>query len=258
MRQTNPKDVLLFFITPMGIVPWELEHVHPAQQCLFPTILDKTTISTVKDRLEQILKSMSVDKIFWVIRNTPTNEILETLSQLFNIETVPKVSDAIDLLGSSELEGTRWTKRKLEALFTFQWEVIPEILNSNEIVIKFSRKTGKIRQIQIGDEIIFTLVPTTGLLTPSFRGGLELLKAKIDKKYIVTMETDAAEFVVKGKSALAKFVKHAHPALRAGEEVLIVDEEDNLLATGRTLLTGLEMMTFERGVAVTNRHSMKR
>ncbi len=101
-------------------------------------------------------------------------------------------------------------------------------------------------------------MPTTGLLTPSFRGGLELLKAKIDKKYIVIMEKDAAEFVAKGKSALAKFVKYAHPALRAGEEDLIVDEEENLLGTGRTLLTGREMMTFERGVAVTTRHSLKR
>ncbi len=156
MRQTSPKDVILFFITPMGIVPWELEHVHPAQQCLFPTILDKTTISSVNDRLEQILKSMSVDRMYWVIRNTPTNEILESLSQSFSIETVPKVADAIDLLSAPESEGTKWTKRKLEALFTFQWEVIPEILNSDEIVIKFSRKTGKIRQIQIGDEIIYT------------------------------------------------------------------------------------------------------
>ena len=60
---------------------------------------------------------------------------------------------------------------------------------------------------------------------------------------------------MKGKSALAKFVKKASHELRAGEEVLVIDESNNLLATGKALLTGKEMMAFGRGVAVTPRHS---
>jgi uncharacterized protein with predicted RNA binding PUA domain len=69
------------------------------------------------------------------------------------------------------------------------------------------------------------------------------------------MEKDAAEFVAKGKSALAKFVIDAHSKLKAGEEVLVVDEKRQLLGTGKALLSGREMLSFNRGVAVVIRHS---
>ena len=42
-----------------------------------------------------------------------------------------------------------------------------------------------------------------------------------------------------------------------GEDVLLTDEEGNLLAVGRANLTGTEMLSFDRGVAVTTRHSRK-
>ena len=109
--------------------------------------------------------------------------------------------------------------------------------------------------MQLGDEIAFTLVPTTGLLTPTYRGGLILQNAGIGDRYIVVVDEDSAEFVVGGKSALAKFVIQASPELLAGEEVLIVNRESSLLATGRALLTGPEMLAFSRGVAVVPRHS---
>lgn len=81
------------------------------------------------------------------------------------------------------------------------------------------------------------------------------MQHNIDDGFIVTMEEDAAEFVAKGKSALAKFVKNASSELKAGEEVLVVDEQHQLLGTGRALLSGSEMLAFNRGVAVIIRHS---
>ena len=72
------------------------------------------------------------------------------------------------------------------------------------------------------------------------------------------MEKDAAEFVAKGKSALAKFVAGANSNLKAGEEVLVVNEQRQLLGTGRALLSGSEMLVFDRGVAVMIRHSSQR
>jgi len=63
--------------------------------------------------------------------------------------------------------------------------------------------------------------------------------------------------VAKGKSALAKFVAHASLELRAGEEVLVVDTEGALLGVGKAILNGIEMMAFNRGVAVAIRHSKK-
>jgi uncharacterized protein with predicted RNA binding PUA domain len=71
------------------------------------------------------------------------------------------------------------------------------------------------------------------------------------------MDSDVSEFVASGKSALAKFVTHVDPNLKAGEEVVVLDEVQNLLGTGKALISGSEMTTFNRGVAVVIRHPRK-
>ncbi|MCJ2519927.1 MAG: hypothetical protein LN412_03125, partial [Candidatus Thermoplasmatota archaeon] len=53
-----------------------------------------------------------------------------------------------------------------------------------------------------------------------------------------------------GRSVFAKFVTDADPDLRPGEEVLVVDQEDGLLAVGRALMNREEMLAFDVGPAV--------
>ena len=48
----------------------------------------------------------------------------------------------------------------------------------------------------------------------------------------------------------AKFVNDCDSELRPLDECLVVDEKDQLLAVGRTLLNRIEMLAFNRGVAV--------
>jgi 7-cyano-7-deazaguanine tRNA-ribosyltransferase len=93
------------------------------------------------------------------------------------------------------------------------------------------------------------------LLTPTYRGGLELLKAGIDGRYVIVIDDEVSEFVAHGKSALARFIISADSGLMAGEECLVVDSATDLLGVGKALLTGNEMMVFDRGVAVSIRHS---
>ena len=53
-----------------------------------------------------------------------------------------------------------------------------------------------------------------------------------------------------GINVFAKHVKDADPEIRPGSEVIIVDEEDNLLAVGKAILNGKEMIAFKSGIAV--------
>jgi uncharacterized protein with predicted RNA binding PUA domain len=103
--------------------------------------------------------------------------------------------------------------------------------------------------------ILFTLVPTTGLFTPTYEGAIELIKMNLDSRYRVVIKNEVSEFVEKGKSALAKFIAYADPLLRAGEEAIVINEEGELLGVGRALLSGEEMKSFSRGVAVNIRHA---
>ena len=83
------------------------------------------------------------------------------------------------------------------------------------------------------------------------------MEAGLSETYQVTVDAEAAEFVARGRSALAKFVTRASSELRAGEEVLVLDPDGALVGVGRALLTGPEMLAFERGVAVQTRHSRR-
>ena len=69
-----------------------------------------------------------------------------------------------------------------------------------------------------------------------------LLRVKVNK--------DAIDFVKKGKSVFAKFVKDCDSELRPLDECLIVDEKDNLLAVGRCILNREEMLSFKYGIAI--------
>ena len=259
VRKRKPEEVLLMFLTPMGVIPWELEHVHPAQQCIFSKNVDPVTLNISKKRLQEILEIISFNKIVWFERESPTNQLSEGLGDQYNLTKTTTASETISSLENLDSEITDWYLRKLRAVLMYQWgENAGNVANKEGIQVVFSRSTGKIRHVTLENEIIFTVVPTTGLLTPTFKGGEILLQANIDSMFLVTMEKDAAEFVAKGKSALAKFVKHANSKLKAGEEVLVIDNKHELLGTGRALISGNEMLAFDRGVAVVIRHSSKR
>ena len=257
VRKRAADNLVLMFVTPMGIVPWELEHVHPAQQCLFPESLDSKTLDAVSERTRKLLESMKYKKAIWFKRETNVDSALTVLIDDYSFDIVASATEAIDQL-PPESDESSWTRRKLKALLMYQWgENAGKLADLEDMEIVLSRSTGKIRHCKSGDEILFTVVPTTGLLTPTYRGGQELLRVGLDDAYKVIMDSDVSEFVASGKSALAKFVKDADPRLKAGEEVLVLDEVQNLLGTGRALISGSEMATFNRGVAVVIRHPRK-
>lgn len=258
VKKYGSKEVILIFFTPMGIIPWELEHIHPAQQCIFSRETDDITLNIAGIRLEEFLTNIKYEKIVWFNRESPTNGLLKALEFGKTLSVKSTASEVIQELANQKEADEDWTLRKLRAVLCYQWGIMKDLISEKlNLRSVFSKATGKIRQVKRDEEILFTMVPTTGLLTPTFEGGKELLNLKIPREYIVTMQDDAIEFVAEGKSALAKFVLSASQDLKAGEEVLVVDSQNSLLGTGRALLSGQEMMTFNRGVAVMIRHSRK-
>ncbi len=258
VRRRKPEDLILLFLTPIGIVPWELEHVHPAQQGVFPETTDSLSLEVVQQRLHKFLDSISFENLLWFRRNAATNALSDSFKDSGKIVIVETASDLIGGIDDKPDEKQDWIKRKLRAVLTYQWgPEVASMVNLEGLSIDISRSTGKIRHVKLGSEIIFTLVPTTGLFTATYEGGFQLLKHDLDSKYIVRLDDEVREYVADGKSALAKFITHANPNLRAGEEVVVVDSSNTLLGVGKALLTGREMIAFQRGVAVNIRHSKK-
>jgi len=124
-----------------------------------------------------------------------------------------------------------------------------EALFPDEVEIVKSRRTGRIKHIYLRGSLLATMRAEDGLLSLTISGA-ERLSPILDERYKVVITEEAAPFVAEGRSAFAKHIIKADPGIRAGDEVLIVAPDGRLLAVGRAVLSGREMVVFKRGVAV--------
>jgi len=95
-----------------------------------------------------------------------------------------------------------------------------------------------------------------GLFTLRLDGGKLLHRAFSKPLLRVVVETETAEFNRAGKNVFAKFVVEADEELRPFDEVLIVDQEDRLVAVGQALLNPEEMVAFDQGLAARVREGL--
>ncbi|AGF96836.1 PUA domain-containing protein [Methanosarcina mazei] len=111
-------------------------------------------------------------------------------------------------------------------------------------------RTKRVRQVLHSGKRIATARAKDGFFTLSIEGASVIHKLLSGKKLRVVVSDDAAPFVEAGKTAFAKHVIDIDPELRAGEEVLITDKNDRLLATGQLLLSPAEIRDLDSGTAV--------
>ena len=120
----------------------------------------------------------------------------------------------------------------------------------DEVKIVYSKRTGKIRHIYLDGELLATLRPTNGLFSLTIKGAKRMVENVKKQRLWVKVTAEAEPFIVKGKSVFAKHVVDADSEIRPQEEVIVINEKNEVLAVGRAMLTGKEMKTFKRGVAV--------
>lgn len=66
----------------------------------------------------------------------------------------------------------------------------------------------------------------------------------------VYVKDDYADFIARGRTLFCKHVLMADPEIRPHDEVLVVNTTGKLLAVGRALVAGGEMVYYKRGEAV--------
>jgi len=116
--------------------------------------------------------------------------------------------------------------------------------------VALSRRTGRIRYVYLNDKRLATMRPTDGLFSLSVADAKRIADHKIPARCLVTVQNDVSKFIAEGGDVFAMHVVKADDAIRAKDEVVVVDEGCKVLAIGRALLSGEEMKAFKRGVAV--------
>jgi uncharacterized protein with predicted RNA binding PUA domain len=128
----------------------------------------------------------------------------------------------------------------------------------DNIEIQLSPRTGRIRYINLGGERLATLRPTDGLLSLSIKAAQFMAKNTPEAKCFVTVKNDVAQYIAKGGDVFAVHVVKVDDEVGAKDEVIAIDEDGNVLAVGRTVLSSREIRAFKTGVAVKVRHGKEK
>ncbi|RLI05832.1 pseudouridine synthase [Candidatus Bathyarchaeota archaeon] len=128
----------------------------------------------------------------------------------------------------------------------------------DNIEVKFSGRTGRVKEIYVEKKLVATLRPTVGNFSLTIEGFKRLLKTFKYPKFRVVVTKEAEEFVRKGKNVFAKHVKNVDKEIRPMDEVAVVNENDQVIAVGKAVLSGREMLAFKRGIAVKVRHGVEK
>lgn len=115
--------------------------------------------------------------------------------------------------------------------------------------VSYASRTGRIRHVHYRGRLIATLRPTDGLFSLTVEGGSRFMLTKPYRSW-VEVQDDIADFIAMGRTVFAKHIVNCDVKIRPREEVVVIDSHRKVLAVGRAVLTGEEMLVFQRGVAV--------
>lgn len=218
----------------IGPVPFELDEMYPLAQSVFPEDVDKETLDEKNKFLEKSTKKTKI--YFWDEKSDFFSKIKKSDDQKidFDVKRVLMVAD----MQFGNNAGDLFFKDK------------------NVDFVK-SKKTGKIRNILVDNKHVLSMRAGDGMFTLKIEGAKILHRNLKSPNLRVIIDDDAVPFVKEGKSVFAKFVKDCDPKLRPGDECLVVDKNNNLLAVGRCIMNRDEMLCFNYGVAIKNRESKK-
>ena len=209
-------------VSPFGPVPAELDEMYPLAQSLFPSIQDMET-ETESERLTFQFLSAVGFKGAITPEQIPENGALEYDADLLRAKAVARYQFGISAA---------------DALFR------------GEVQLVKSKKTGKIRNVISDGEHVLSMRAGDGLYTLRMEGARRITGSVPAPHMRVVVIDDAIPFVSEGRNVFAQFVLSCDGSLRPMEEVIVTDDKDNPIATGRMFLTPAEIPFMKKGMAV--------
>jgi len=262
-RAPTPSVVHEVIVTsPLGIVPRELELTYPASS--YDISVTGTWFEDerymIQSQLDSFLEINHYDAIIshlpkhlvhptdsteniWsyslINNNATSQESLQSLTQTLREKTESKSYT------QTTKSDQKWDQIYAIARYQFDEEIASTLLKNCSI-------SGKYPYLKIFDEDkqqIGMIPENRGLISLTAEGGKRISHLK---KYMVHIETG---FSVKG-SILSPGVTTADPAIRKGDDVLIIQGE-TYVGVGLAQMNGEEMISRQYGEAVNMRHKIK-
>jgi archaeosine synthase len=254
--------------SPLGLVPHELERVFPAANYDIPvtgdwdaeeTALaadalvthlgkfdsDLVVIAHVSEGYLDIVKTAEDRISQTIIYTSPKSSPTGWESQEALQETLSEMKEILSIKGSRPRE----LEEIVQATADFQFGYGAGAL----LVPEHARLFGKpYRQIicRIDKEQVCSYLADAGFLSLTLDGAERLAPLG---RYWVHLDAPS----VKGGSIFAVGVQEADPVIRPGDEVIVLNHQNEVTAVGRSEMSGREMCELERGRAVSVRHKVE-
>lgn len=120
----------------------------------------------------------------------------------------------------------------------------------------YSRRTGRIKSFSFENQLAGTL-RTDGGIALTVSGAEVLMKNPLFKVNCVIPIHEAIPFVSEGRSLYCKHVKWCGSNVKVGSDVVVIDDNDGILAVGRAKISSNMMKELGAGVAVRIRQGIK-
>lgn len=130
--------------------------------------------------------------------------------------------------------------------------------DSKAFLIQKSLTTDRIRYVLTEDKKLYLVLRAQDTLFSLTELSGNIIKScSSSPSFRFVIKSDVASFIKEGRNAFCKFIVNADPNIRAGDEVLLVDEDDNLIGIGRARVSGEEVKQYKKGLAVIVKRGIK-
>ena len=145
------------------------------------------------------------------------------------------------------------------ASYQFSYKIASCLFPDNNVfLIQKSLTTNRIRNVLTEDKKLYLVLRAQdNLFSLTDISGNIIKNCSSPPSFRFIIRSDVAEFIREGRNAFCKFVVDADKNIRAGDEVLLVDENDNLIGIGRAKVSGEEVKQYKRGLAVIVKRGIK-
>jgi conserved protein with predicted RNA binding PUA domain len=172
------------------------------------------------------------------------------LYRSFNQKHIYSNIPANVLLDAISVDPQEKIRHQLNALFGTYF-TLPK-----STTFSYSRRTGRIKSFNFDNQLAGTL-RTDGGIALTLSGAETLLKNPLFIINCVIPIQEAVRFVSEGRSLFCKHVKWCGSNVRVGSDVVVIDDNEKVLAVGRAKLASHMMKKFDSGVAVRIRQGIK-
>ncbi|MGQ4870509.1 MAG: DUF5591 domain-containing protein [Candidatus Thorarchaeota archaeon] len=255
--------------SPLGVIPRELERIYPVANYDIPVTgdWDAEEISIAADALVSHLRKFPPSVVVVAHVSGGYGDVVRVAesrikqSIVFTVDAQQSVSTRESL---SSLKATLSDLREILRLKGGKDTLVLETLRATAdfqfgsgaaalLVPENARFRGKLYHTvtcKVEGEQLFSYIASNGMLSLTLRGAERL--SELGRYWV---KFDGKE--IGGGSLFAVAVTNADPQIRPGDEVIVLNRDDDVVAVGRSEMSGREMCEFDNGRAVSIRHKVK-